>query len=72
MQVVPDLKMCPFCGSNHVVYSGYAIHCGDCSATGPFGATEDRASELWNDRSTRISVEESVHVDTKAETPIEE
>ena len=72
MQVAPDLKVCPFCGSKRLVFIGYAIHCGDCSAVGPFAVTEDRARELWNERSTRISVEESVHMDTKAETPIEE
>ncbi len=52
MQVAPHLKACPFCGSKRLVFIGYAIHCGDCSAVGPFAVTEDRARELWNDRKT--------------------
>ena len=52
MQVAPDLKVCPFCGSKRLVFIGYAIHCGDCSAVGPFAVTEDRARELWNERKT--------------------
>ena len=54
------LSCCLFCDSDELVVSdverdGYepeewpsAVKCGDCGASGPWGATEYRAVEAWN------------------------
>ncbi len=50
VDVIPVLKACPFCGSNAVAVVGSFVRCGNCGATGPFGATVEAAVENWNER----------------------
>ena len=51
VEAVPGLKACPFCGSDAVALVGSFVRCGNCGATGPFGATAAEAVEKWNERS---------------------
>lgn len=55
-----NLSCCIFCQSDELIVSGVerdgyepedwqsAVHCGGCGARGPWGPTEQRAVELWN------------------------
>lgn len=51
-----ELKKCPFCGGTNLrvkpVWKTYRfVACQDCKAGGPVAKTDERAIELWNERS---------------------
>jgi hypothetical protein len=66
MNIASDRKPCPFCGSIlvtayciddgwgncHYVSNNeeWSVCCDSCSTEGPWGKTEERAIELWNER----------------------
>lgn len=61
-----DLKPCPFCGSDHLVYNsasgrsaGRFVRCVDCHACGPLAEDDDLAEAAWNEAPRRNEVVES-------------
>lgn len=51
----PNLKPCPFCGSDVDFVSEmesrcFVAVCLECYADGPMGSTKSHAVELWNER----------------------
>lgn len=60
-----DLKPCPFCGSDHLVYNsasglstGRFVRCADCHACGPLAEDDARAKAVWNEAPRRNEVVE--------------
>ena len=56
------LACCPFCAAEppdtiviNEVGRFYRVYCNGCGSAGPFGDTEEQASELWNLSSTQRS-----------------
>lgn len=53
--VEPEMKPCPFCGSDMVGLTHMCllnVTCFNCKATGPRALTKEKAIELWNGEST--------------------
>jgi Lar family restriction alleviation protein len=57
---VPELKPCPFCGSENVTVSnGYdedgnwVALCGECKSSGTFCVEKAKAIDAWNTRATQ-------------------
>lgn len=56
---VPQLNMCPFCGSTLLWISEvpssngvhYYVTCTECDAEGPSGKSKETATSKWNGRS---------------------
>ncbi len=58
MDSSPELKSCPFCGSQEVALVGSFVRCGSCGAAGPYGASHEEAVQRWNDRPDEAGEEE--------------
>ena len=60
--VIMILAHCPFCAAEppdtiviNEVGRFYRVYCNGCGAAGPFGDTEEQASERWNTSGTQRS-----------------
>ena len=60
-----DLKPCPFCGSDHLIYNsasgiktGRFVRCADCGTSGPTEEDDARAKAAWNEAPRRNEVVE--------------
>jgi Lar family restriction alleviation protein len=51
-EVIPRLKICPFCGDRpQIVFSGtFRVQCPDCGSSGPPFPSSEGAAKRWNRR----------------------
>jgi Lar family restriction alleviation protein len=64
MDILSQLKPCPFCGSRMVFVQDLSLYCQSCGAKGPSGNSVTQALILWNVRLPKaVSMPETENLD---------
>jgi Lar family restriction alleviation protein len=69
MDILSQLKPCPFCGSRTILVQDLSLYCQNCGAKGPSGSSVTQALILWNVRmpksestsKTQVPSDDSLH-----------